>query len=172
MLFPFKNKSAEDIEIKYEFYFLALTFTILGLSLQSAKFENYTIILAKCEIFGWILLLLCGLFGLAKMNIWHNVLNNFTSFEEVLKKTIECKDDFDKCKYCQNQQCNYYGKAVIIMNDYNRWKDEYETKSLTLYKIYFWLYILQYSFFVIGIISIITARATSAISIASPVAHI
>lgn len=165
MLFPFKNKTAEDIEVKYEFYFLALTFTILGLLLQSAKFDNYTIISAYYEIAGWIFLLLCGLFGLAKMNLWYKVLYHYSAFEELLKKTIECKNDFDKCNSCVEVKCNYYNDIVIIMNDYERWKGEYEDKTLFLYKIYFLLYIFQYTSFVVGVLSVIIARAMGAFSI-------
>lgn len=50
---------------KFEFYFLALTFTILGLSIQTAEYTTYcyqTII----ELSAWFALLLSGLAGLSR----------------------------------------------------------------------------------------------------------
>lgn len=50
---------------KYEFYFLALTFTILGLSIQTADF-NTLYLQPVIEISAWFVLLLSGLSGLSR----------------------------------------------------------------------------------------------------------
>jgi hypothetical protein len=50
---------------KYEFYILALTFTILGLSIQTAEFCTFYY-QSVIELSSWFLLLLSGLAGLSR----------------------------------------------------------------------------------------------------------
>jgi hypothetical protein len=56
---------AINIKDKFQFYFLALVFTILGLSIQTSKFISYP--QAIVEIFAWASLLCSGLAGLSRM---------------------------------------------------------------------------------------------------------
>ena len=54
-----------QIQQKFEFYFLALVFTILGLSIQTAQLSFW--LQGILEIAGWLLLLTSGLVGLSRM---------------------------------------------------------------------------------------------------------
>jgi hypothetical protein len=54
-----------QIQQKFEFYFLALVFTVLGLSIQTAEFSSR--FQAGCEIAAWLSLLASGLAGLSRM---------------------------------------------------------------------------------------------------------
>ena len=56
---------AISIKDKFHFYFLALVFTILGLSIQTSKFISNT--QAIIEICAWVSLLCSGLAGLSRM---------------------------------------------------------------------------------------------------------
>lgn len=57
---------SRQISQKFEFYFIALTFTILGLSIQTASFTNIN---SQCfmEIIGWLCLAFSGLAGLSRL---------------------------------------------------------------------------------------------------------
>jgi hypothetical protein len=52
---------------KYEFYFLALTFTLLGASIQTVKFDEYSTINSLLELLGWFAFILSGVIGLSKI---------------------------------------------------------------------------------------------------------
>lgn len=55
---------AIGIRGRYEFYLVALTFTILGLSIQTARFGSF-VIGDAAELLAWVALLLAGLLGLS-----------------------------------------------------------------------------------------------------------
>ena len=52
---------------KYEFYFLALTFTLLGASIQTADFGEYSKVNSIIELLGWFAFGLSGIVGLSKI---------------------------------------------------------------------------------------------------------
>jgi len=54
------------IQEKFEFYFLSLTFIILGLSIQTSEFGTY-IISDSLELLAWISLFISGMSGLSRM---------------------------------------------------------------------------------------------------------
>ena len=54
------------IQEKFEFYFLSLTFIILGLSIQTSKFGSYAIS-DIFELLAWILFFIAGIAGLSRM---------------------------------------------------------------------------------------------------------
>lgn len=65
---------ARDLQQKFQFYLLALAFTILGLAVQTAEFE-YGPWPARCEVGAWILLLVSGLAGLSRIEWLPSVYN-------------------------------------------------------------------------------------------------
>jgi hypothetical protein len=67
---------AHRTQDKLEFYALALTFTVLGLSIQTAKFEG-NVWANLLELLGWIALLTSGLVGLRRLEEKPNLYNLF-----------------------------------------------------------------------------------------------
>ena len=59
--------SAHGILAKFEFYFVALIFTILGLALQTADFGDTALGIIIVELVGWGFLIVSGLVGLSKV---------------------------------------------------------------------------------------------------------
>ena len=57
---------SRQLQEKFEFYLLALVFTILGLAIQTAKFGNADIA-DSLELLGWLLLLVSGITGLSRL---------------------------------------------------------------------------------------------------------
>lgn len=68
---------------KFEFYFLALVFTVLGLSIQTSHFS--TKIQAAFEIGAWLSLLVSGLAGLSRME-WIPV--SYKSYSELKEEKV------------------------------------------------------------------------------------
>jgi hypothetical protein len=69
---------AEDYSSKFNFYIVALTFTLMGLSVQTAKFDSGSFGLGF-ELLGWLCLLSSGVIGL-------NRLSKFTSLYTLLHR--------------------------------------------------------------------------------------
>jgi hypothetical protein len=57
---------AQRYQEKFAFYVIALTFTILGLAIQTASFDENTLS-GALEIVAWFLLLISGLAGLYRI---------------------------------------------------------------------------------------------------------
>lgn len=57
---------SRQLQEKFEFYVLALIFTLLGLAVQTAKFGSYPIA-DRFELLGWLSLLLSGTVGLSRI---------------------------------------------------------------------------------------------------------
>ena len=55
------------LQEKFEVYLLGLTFTVLALAVQTAKFDNVNIVAACLELASWVVLLISGLVGLWRM---------------------------------------------------------------------------------------------------------
>lgn len=68
------ESSAQSIREKFEFYFLALTFTLLGASIQTANFSASPEISIVIELTAWVLLGASGLLGLSKVQWISSIL--------------------------------------------------------------------------------------------------
>ena len=67
---------------KFEYYLVALTFTLLGLSVQTVKFgsSNVADIL---ELVGWVVLLLSGIMALLRLEMQPVVHNNYARLDSI-----------------------------------------------------------------------------------------
>src|SRR5262245_61962142 len=59
---------ARKLQEKYEWYFLALIFTVLGLSVQTAKL-GHSFGADIFEVMGWVSLLVSGIAGLSRVEL-------------------------------------------------------------------------------------------------------
>lgn len=57
----------DSIFEKFEFYFLGLTFTLLGAAIQTAAFTDHSHVSVITEIIGWAGFAISGLVGLSKL---------------------------------------------------------------------------------------------------------
>ena len=78
---------AHQSQEKFQFYAVALVFTILGLSIQTANFDGY-IAARICELLSWLMLLIAGLAGLSHLE-WNPVIH----IQMVQKDELEAKAD-------------------------------------------------------------------------------
>jgi hypothetical protein len=62
----FNIKIAQDTQSKLEFYAIALTFTVLGLSVQTSAFGR-NLVADGLELLGWVSLLVSGMVGLSRV---------------------------------------------------------------------------------------------------------
>jgi hypothetical protein len=61
------GRSNASLMEKYEFYFLGLTFTLLGASIQTVDFGEYSKVNSIIELVGWFAFGLSGVVGLSKI---------------------------------------------------------------------------------------------------------
>jgi hypothetical protein len=59
--------TSHSILEKFEFYFLGLTFTLLGAAIQTATFTGHSHISVIAEIIGWSGFAISGMVGLSKV---------------------------------------------------------------------------------------------------------
>jgi len=78
---------AQKYRERFEFYFVGLIFTILGLSIQTAKFFQ-TIIPDGFELLSWMSLLVSGFMGLIRIE-WTPIAHQYISKKKGLSKEID-----------------------------------------------------------------------------------
>lgn len=81
------SEVAQKYRERFEFYFVGLIFTILGLSIQTAKFSQ-TIIPDGFELLAWISLLVSGFMGLIRIE-WTPIAHQYISKKKGLSKEID-----------------------------------------------------------------------------------
>ena len=105
---------AEDYSRKFNFYIVALAFTLMGLSVQTAKFDSG--VFGLCfELLGWLGLLLSGVIGLHR-------LSKFTSLYTLLHRrevhndnlTAEQRETFDA-------HIDTEDSTIINMYNWQKW---------------------------------------------------
>jgi len=69
---------AADIQSKFEFYFIGLIFTLLGLAIQTSK-PNVVQSVAVCEVLSWVSLLIAGLIGMKRIVLAPLVMHGFAA---------------------------------------------------------------------------------------------
>lgn len=110
---------AREIEIKFNFFLVALNFAILGLGIKTAKF-GFNLAIDIFEIMAWISLFSSGLIGLKMIEIAFKKLDAFRMLMEVMdndEKKEESKKRFaktDKMIQRELKLIKYRNKLFII----------------------------------------------------------
>lgn len=82
-----ENESiAIELQNKYHFYFVGLTFTVLALAVQTAKFGTNAVA-DRLELAGWTLLAVSAFSGLSHIE-WLSPLYNYFSIESGLRRDV------------------------------------------------------------------------------------
>jgi hypothetical protein len=91
-------EAAKETQLKHHFYLLTLTFTVLALAVQTAKFSG-PIVADGFELLGWLGLLSSGLLGIFRFDLVPKVYQLFDA-QERLKR---CRRSIFKAglpRYC------------------------------------------------------------------------
>jgi len=78
---------------RYEFYVVALAFTIIGLSIQTAHFGSY-LVSDIAEIASWVTLLLAGIFGLQRIQSAYVIYDVYGDIAKLEKE----RGDFEQLR--------------------------------------------------------------------------
>lgn len=105
--------ASHRIQEKYDFYFLALTFTILGFTLQT-KPDNLLLLSEVAELLSWLFLLTSGICGMFRIE------KRYQLFATHYYKTEKGKE-VKLLKEAQIKEIEYVqassGKAILPVND-------------------------------------------------------
>jgi hypothetical protein len=142
---------------KFDFYFLGLVFTILGLSVQTAQFSSW--IQSLFEVGAWVALLISGLAGLSRIE-WIPIMYAFHSDQDEQKLLIR------KATHGESFQ-NELGhslQASQIEERVRKTKGEVEERATRLRRLEWWtviMYKIHKWLFVCAMALLIVSRAVN-----------
>lgn len=157
----------ESIQEKFEFYFIGLTFTLLGLSIQTSNFENSSIIVISLELIGWSFFIISGLSALSKIE-WISSLVYVKNRKSSLKDVSRQLGVFQ----AQGQPSVFNadtGQKESISNTLEKLNEnieQYDNRLKELGKYHGWKHEVQKYTFVIGLLAVAISRGTNAIQLA------
>jgi hypothetical protein len=148
-----------ELSRKFEFYFIALVFTILGLSVQTASIvrEYYQYVF---EILAWVSLLVSGLAGLSRLE-WLPVAYQHYGCSEIEKNNLNVISQGLEGRTVINEKGQAWpganlnnAKQELENQIKKRDKEisEIEKRTTMKYQIHKWA-------FVVGIISLVVSRS-------------
>jgi len=150
---------ARELSHKFEFYFIALVFTILGLSIQTSSFiKDYFQYIF--EIFAWVSFLISGLAGLSRLE-WipfaychygslQTEKNNLKVIKEGINRISIINESGQKWTEKQLQKAKGDLETQILKRD--KEIEKVDKHTLIKYQLHKWSFIL-------GLISLIISRA-------------
>lgn len=151
---------------KFEFYFLGLTFTLLGASIQTATFTGHSHASIFAEIIGWAGFALSGLIGLSKVENLSVVIylrnrknefeNNKSQFEQAKASGIA------SAKIAQTGEVMPIDTVIIQAGDS---ASRYEEQLGKVGKRHEIKAVVQRWAFFLGLLSIAVARAYDAVAL-------
>jgi hypothetical protein len=151
-------ESAQRVQERVQFYFVTLTFTLLALSVQTAKFTGSNVSSAS-ELLAWLFLLLSGITGLGRLN---SLAGNFKisihqhSIQSNIDSTVQLIKDGNQTILLQNT-----GEAVNAkeyLEQQLQTKTNFETKETTLSKKQWFLMRIHQLALMLGLVLLIISR--------------
>lgn len=110
--------AAKEYSVKFDFYFLALIFTILGLSVQTADFTQSQIG-AVSELFGWVTLLCSGVIGLIRLErfplLYQNLFNRQTYGDRLSEEDRVKYSDFIERQQVTLQSLYAWQRSLFVL---------------------------------------------------------
>jgi hypothetical protein len=82
---------AQRLQERYDFYLIALTFTILGLSIQTANFDEH-IASGVFELLSWVTFLFSGLVGLSRLELIPQLFNAHAELQESENEVVRLRN--------------------------------------------------------------------------------
>ena len=154
---------AHQSQEKFQFYAVALVFTILGLSIQTANFDGY-IAVRICELLSWLMLIISGLAGLSHLE-WNPVIHmqmvQKDELEEKINQFVVQRDQgIQQVKVLQNKTVVPIEERITEFESYveklGNQITNLDKKSEFKYKIFKWS-------FGIGIVLLAASRSITPI---------
>lgn len=156
-----KNRTiARELSHKYEYYFIALVFTILAFSIQTTEMVN-KFAQVWFEIISWVLLMISGLIGLSRLERIPVVYRHQGTLQEIEAKLLAIKQGVEQELEVADEYGQEYSKDELIRErkslEEQIFKGQIKTKKLdfetiTKYRIHKWA-------FLAGMMSLIISRA-------------
>jgi hypothetical protein len=168
-------ETAIELQSKFEFYFIALTFSILGLSIQTAPLGS-DLATDAFELAGWLALFFSGIVGLLRgesVPVAYQIQSKITSVRrrrdeigEARERWVDVQIPFvegGKETVLSGKQAEEKFDSLIVTLE-KQFKDT-EDRIVRRYQVMKWA-------FLIGVGSLLIARATPlALSVAERLAH-
>jgi hypothetical protein len=123
---------AVEAQRKFDYFLIALTFSVLSLALNTFK-QSDSKWIDSAETIAWLLLLISGIFGLLRVKILHMIYSKYAIIERLEASGAHKKKPVE------------YQKGLDVLH-------QYEKSAEQRYAISWWM-------FVIGLIMIFLARA-------------
>jgi len=152
--------TSESVLEKFEFYFIGLTFTLLGASIQTASFKGYSCLSVYLELLGWVFFIISGLIGLSKLE-WISVMiyvkTRKSSLEEVAQ---QLRINGANALNADSGQIEAIGETLSRLDTLIGSSGSKLEKIGERHK---WKHEIQKYFFAIGLIAIAIARGINAV---------
>ncbi len=154
-----EKEVGQQSQEKFEFYVISLVFTLLAISIQTAKFGNSGVA-DFMELLGWLAFLVSGVFGLWRLEYLPVARYRMGHQQELERDFLESKKALMEGKsyiHVANQDRNQPLEERLGNIDQSLEKlepiiNKLQKSTLVKYKIH-------KSFFVFGLISIVISRA-------------
>jgi len=140
---------------KFEFYFLALVFTVLGLSIQTSVFSSN--LQSVIEIFAWAFFLISGLAGLSRMEwipVSYKSYSDLTYEKSLAKEAKGGRSVVDESGKLQSSDeiKEWIEHAERRIKERTEKMDKIEIRSKIKYFLHKWM-------FVAGLVLLVVSRA-------------
>ena len=156
-----EREIALDAQEKFEFYLISLVFTLLALSIQTAKFGQSSVG-DLLELFGWFAFLISGLTGLSRLEYLPVIREKYAfqdEIEEELHKLEAQKAKGETTVFVVGTKSQQPIDSLIENRQIAQDKINGLIKTLKAKTCYLTKYLVHKYAFVAGILLVATARA-------------